>query len=1101
MKKLSLILAFIFLLGSFPVNAAYDRIEQSDIIVEGLKFTPLDLTKAVNMGFADDVEGDGKGGWTDQGSANDFRTFTHRGETVFKGVTFQIIEPNDNDGKSAIVLRGQNNEYFPISAEIEVNQKAAGVYFLQAAGWISDVVGSYTFVYDDGTSSEVKLAGNKDVFNWWGKSSSETCITVWEGANGSTSQISLGMYACPNPQPDKTISKIVASTSGSEAYLMVVAATLTDKTPYIPFAPDYANPDRSNWWVYTHPQVEDMKGTILDMSHLLDAPAGKHGFVRAENDKMVFEDGTEFKFWGINVHDELLYLSHSEADDLIDWIALQGFNLVRIHHMDGQNNHGDSNIFGRLGSKTTSLDEEHMDALCYFLAECKKRGIYWFIDNATSRKSYEDDNIQDYNIVDTAQKGFDCYDPIIGELHKNFSTQLFNWYNPYTNLRIKDDPALIATDLNNEKYQPRYPRPKSEYYASQLDTLFTQWLKDKYKTDEAILAAWKQTDRESVLEGECLANGYRYEPRSGWDASTFALNCSEQRAEDTINFALYIQGKYLLERYQYFKDMGVKSMVTGGTNWSFSGSAFEHMNLSTDFIDIHSYWHHPDSGWGVWGGTKFNNGLGSQLVDPDMGSIGEIMNRGVYNKVRTLSEWNDCEPNPTTAETPLLLASYGRFQGCNPVLFAVSVYKEYIPTLTEPHNETIGEVLTTFGNPLKMSGLSAAAFISLSDAIEAPDEGFYHLYRKEDLTEMNKQALSYDPWIGLIGKTGLVFEEQYDPSCNSDEVLRLAAEGRESGVYTTITGQLSTDRNKAIFTVNTEIAQAAGGYINGETIETDDVLFHIDTEFSVNSLIAVDKEPIEKSERMLLTTQARQSNTGMRLEKDFSAVVDGGTAPVLIEPVEGEIVIKNRNEYDVWALTTAGVRDRKMETQKTPEGYTKILLTEKNKTMNYEIIKTKQSDQPVVNKKATYTAKGKSSDIFTDITDAQTKQAAERLYALGKIRGTGVKTFSPDQKIDREEFALWLMQALNPYPAETLEFTDVSEGSPVHKLRSLGVINDEVLNAQDYLRTADMYSIVEGTLKAIGRENTSVPREYQEEFVTRGTAAKVIFDILWKQVP
>lgn len=1099
MKKISFMLALLLLLGSFHINAAYERVEQLECEVEDMNFTTLDLTKAANMGFADDVEGDGKGGWTDQGATNDLSTFAHRGETVFKGVTFDIIEPENNGGNSCIVLRGQNNEYFPTSAEIEVNQKAGGVYFLHAAGWISDIVGNYTFVYDDGTSSGVNVMGNKDVFNWWGKASSDSCIPVWTGANASTDLISLGMYACPNPYPNKTISKIVASTTGDAAYLMLVAVTLTDKKPYIPLAPDYANPDTSHWYQYVQPKVEEVKGTVMDMSYLLDAPAGKHGFVHTENDKMFFEDGTPFRFWGMNVHSEMLFMSHDEAEMLADWLAVQGFNLVRIHHMDGVNDN-QNYIFGRSPRKSTQVDEEQMDKLCYFLSECKKRGIYWFIDNATNRTSFEDDNIQDYRTVEGAQKGYDSYDPIIQELHKEFSTQLFNWYNPYTKLRIKDDPALIGTDLINENYLPRMPRPSSEYYANQLDVLFTEWLKNKYQTDEAILAAWAQTGKESVQEGESLANGYKYDPRSQWSASTFALECSDQRAEDTLNFGIDLQTKYINETYEYFKEMGVKALVTGGTNWGVSGSSFLNMNASTDFIDIHAYWCHPDSGWAVSPGIRWSSTLKSQLIAPNMGIIGELMNRGVYHKVRTLSEWNDVEPNPTSAETPLLVAAYSGLQGCNPIVFVFSVYKEFSPTLTEPVNRRVNEILSTFGNPLKMSGLPAASFIALSGAVQEAEKGYYTLYRKEDLSEREKQTFSFDPSIGLIGKTGAVFEEQYEPSCNSDEVLKLAAEGKESGVYTSITGELTTDRNKAIFVMNTELAQAAAGYINGETVETDDVRFHIDTEFSVNSLVAVDKQPIETSDRILLTTQARQSNTGMRLESDFSAILDGGTAPILIEPVEGEIVIKNRNAYDVWALTSAGKRAKKLTTQKTPEGYTKILLTVNNQTMNYEIVKKQQAGQKVSDKKATYTLQEKSADVFTDIADEQTKQAAERLYTLGMIRATGEKMFSPNQNITRGEFALWLMQALNPYPAETLKFDDVPEDSAANKLRSLGVINDEALNAEDYLSMEDMYSMVEGALKAIGRKNASIPREYQGDLATRGTAARVIFDILWKHI-
>ena len=47
-------------------------------------------------------------------------------------------------------------------------------------------------------------------------------------------------------------------------------------------------------------KAEPNKG-ILDYSHLLDAPAGKHGFVEAKNGHLYFEDGERARFLGFNV--------------------------------------------------------------------------------------------------------------------------------------------------------------------------------------------------------------------------------------------------------------------------------------------------------------------------------------------------------------------------------------------------------------------------------------------------------------------------------------------------------------------------------------------------------------------------------------------------------------------------------------------------------------------------------------------------------------------------------------------------------------------------------------------------------------------------------
>src|SRR5277367_4138039 len=41
----------------------------------------------------------------------------------------------------------------------------------------------------------------------------------------------------------------------------------------------------------------------VDVSFLLDAPAGKHGFVRAQGAHLVAGDGKRIRFWGVNVTD------------------------------------------------------------------------------------------------------------------------------------------------------------------------------------------------------------------------------------------------------------------------------------------------------------------------------------------------------------------------------------------------------------------------------------------------------------------------------------------------------------------------------------------------------------------------------------------------------------------------------------------------------------------------------------------------------------------------------------------------------------------------------------------------------------------------------
>ena len=62
-------------------------------------------------------------------------------------------------------------------------------------------------------------------------------------------------------------------------------------------------------------KAEANKG-ILNYSHLLDAPAGKHGFVETRKGHLYFEDGTRARFLGFNVAARSNTPDHETADKM-----------------------------------------------------------------------------------------------------------------------------------------------------------------------------------------------------------------------------------------------------------------------------------------------------------------------------------------------------------------------------------------------------------------------------------------------------------------------------------------------------------------------------------------------------------------------------------------------------------------------------------------------------------------------------------------------------------------------------------------------------------------------------------------------------------------
>jgi len=200
------------------------------------KFLPIDIRDAVNRSFKDEEEGDGKGGWLDQGE-NDMREFVYKGETKFLNIPFYIVDADKNNGKSCIILRGQDDETLPRQVEIEINSKAAGIYFLLSAdSWSPEAAGKYIFIYEDGQQWTTPIRFGHEIFDWWSEQevNSEMVRTIWTGSNPQKDKIVLYLYAWKNPLKDSKIKKVIVETEGDKSYIMIVALTLTDNGPFLP---------------------------------------------------------------------------------------------------------------------------------------------------------------------------------------------------------------------------------------------------------------------------------------------------------------------------------------------------------------------------------------------------------------------------------------------------------------------------------------------------------------------------------------------------------------------------------------------------------------------------------------------------------------------------------------------------------------------------------------------------------------------------------------------------------------------------------------------------------------------------------------------------
>lgn len=94
-------------------------------------------------------------------------------------------------------------------------------------------------------------------------------------------------------------------------------------------------------------------------------------------------------------------------------------------------------------------------------------------------------------------------------------------------------------------------------------------------------------------------------------------------------------------------------------------------------------------------------------------------------------------------------------------------------------------------------------------------------------------------------------------------------------------------------TVDTPRSQAVVGFGSAAKPQTRNLTLELKTPFSAVTLGALDGRPIVLSGRLLLTACARVANTRMEWDEKRRSLTSWGTAPTVIEPVTGVVVLRS----------------------------------------------------------------------------------------------------------------------------------------------------------------------------------------------------------------
>lgn len=124
----------------------------------------VDLSAVANRGLADEVDNDGQGGWSDQGSNADMREL-RTGDREFGGVPFRLLPAP----RSIVVLRStsRNPGGLPETVTIPLGRKADTLFFLQSVAWGGGPGEMYRYVinYHDGVKVSLPVS-DRNMTDW-----------------------------------------------------------------------------------------------------------------------------------------------------------------------------------------------------------------------------------------------------------------------------------------------------------------------------------------------------------------------------------------------------------------------------------------------------------------------------------------------------------------------------------------------------------------------------------------------------------------------------------------------------------------------------------------------------------------------------------------------------------------------------------------------------------------------------------------------------------------------------------------------------------------------------------------------------------------------
>ncbi len=620
-------------------------------------------------------------------------------------------------------------------------------------------------------------------------------------------------------------------------------------------AQQYAPVDAQSW----HPDLLRHDASPVDLSFLNHKPAGLHGKLRAVADRLEFADGTPARFWGGNLAAYALFVTDAQIDVQAQRIAKLGFNLMRIHHHDSMG-WVDPTVIDKSRADSRHLDLAAMDRIDYWIKALKENGVYVWLDLHVGRKFKSGDVDSEYGTIpgfaeieraDAEIKGFCYFNDPVRELMKEFNQKYLEHVNAYTQVAYKDEPAVMGLLITNEN-------DLTHHFGNLM-------LADK---NNPVHNAIFQARVNAFADDTGLSAN---QVGRTWEPGPSKIFLNDQEYQFNANLLQHLAGLGVT--------VPIATTNTWGNNPVFSLPALTQGGL----IDAHAYGQPEALSTNPRTDYNYLNWIGAAQV---------------AGKPLSVTEWNVPYPAIDRFTAPLYVASVAALQGWD----AIMLYNYSQRSFESPSQAT---TWSTFPDAAITGVMPAAALLFRMGHVRQAEQTFCLQLNREQTYFTKIDPSSSAALRSLLEMHRLTVCLPNVPELSWDSATELPAGAvaltdpdrdfipAGQDFVAADTGELRRDWVQGIQTIDTDLTQAAHGWLGGRPIELSNISITLDTAKAVLAFSSLDGLPLGTSGRVLITAVAQV------------AAVNNQT-PFRSEPISGSLRYRGQAGLELVALGPDG---------------------------------------------------------------------------------------------------------------------------------------------------------------------------------------------------